>query len=158
MKITYLKDSSPEPWLPPELEGSEWARKVLGVLLKYPDEPNAEGYLDLHDEKVLEMLRQAPVREKDNPQNLLEDLLPEEWERLGEKASPEQILEAMKVNAPGWQRQRRLLAKYLDQELSLSQLREELGLDDEYKSLVSRSEFKKELEELTLREFLELAT
>jgi hypothetical protein len=74
--------------------------------------PRRDSSIHLHDEKVLDLLRQSPLREKDNPRNHLEDLLGEGRERLGEKASPKKLLEAMKQH-PSWQRKGRVLLRYL---------------------------------------------
>jgi hypothetical protein len=88
-------------WLEPkELQKSEHLRLVLGVLLEDGQEVSPENYLDLHQQKVWDLLKQEapqqavrllavavqrPLPEGENPQEVyLENL---EWQDLPESLS-----------------------------------------------------------------------
>ncbi len=135
-----------QPWLPSELRGYETARKVLGLLVspKFKE----ENYQAQYEDKILELIKQG----NENPQEVLNDLLPRGFEiNKGEK--PESTLARM-YQESAWMRPDILFTSYLRKTLTLKQLMESLGLTQ--KETVTKEQFRKELEELTLREFLEL--
>jgi hypothetical protein len=139
-----------QAWLPPELLGWEYARKVWGVL-KHPEDDPEKDYQGLYELKLLELLKKEQ-KENENPQVLLENLLPEWWDP-GKNSSPEELLQAME-NAGGWQGPRRVFLQYLNGSVSLKELREQYALKES--SLVALSQLRKDIENLSLREYLEL--
>jgi hypothetical protein len=141
-----------QAWLPPELLSWEWARKVFGVLKRPQDDPKKE-YLNLYELKLLDLLEREQ-EESGNPQVLLENFLPEWWDP-GKNASQEELLQAME-SAGGWQGPRRVFLQYLKGSVSLNELKEQYGLKNP--SLVPVSQLRKDIENLGLREYLELVS
>lgn len=137
------------PWLPQELRQWEAARKVLGLLVgpKVKVDPNV--YHLYHDEKVKDLLAK-----EERPDYVLNDLLPRKWEHLGEKKSPEELLELLK-NDPAWRGPASYFQEYLRKQASLEDLKSILVLGDP-EDPVSEKEFVQELRDLSLREYLEL--
>ncbi len=145
-----------KPWLLPKgLQRSEWARKVLGVQAPKMDLSPFE-YLEYYDEKVLKLLEKCQEQDV-KAEWVLDDLLVEKWP-WGPRA-PEECLEKLKAEVASWQAPRRNLAYcYLEKKCPLKDVLDHLGMkpEDLEENPPSEEEFLRELQELDLREFLEL--
>jgi hypothetical protein len=143
-------------WCPRRLRAYPRIRKVLAVLLpegqSHP--PTPEQYLNLHDQKVIALLKKDP----DWRGTLEMYLEPSAWYELkGDEKNLEDVLLSMKEDARWWG-SRSLVAQYLRKRLTLEQLKNHLGIDqDDEVTSVSEVGLSKEARTLNLAEFLELA-
>ena len=137
-----------QPWVPKQLMKYSRARKVLGVLAQ--GEPTAEQYKILHREKVTDLIRKAkdlePIRTYLN--------LP--LEELNDPKNPEAVYQDLEDLAPEWRKSVHELIMSLKNKTSLKEVMRKLNLGQEEPHPPLK--FKKELSELTMEEFLELAT
>jgi hypothetical protein len=137
-----------KPWLPKELIQYERARKVLGVLAK--GKPDAKMYRALFRKKVIDLISKAP------------DLYPIETELnlplnyLNDPSDPEVVFLDLEDLAEGWRRPAHDLIMYLRGAAPVEDVAADLNLQAEEKA--KPKDFRKELEDLTLAEFLHLAT
>jgi hypothetical protein len=142
-----------QAWLPKELREYGVARKMLGVLVPETAKVNGENYLLYLEEKLRKLLEN-----EENPDHYLEDFLGEGAGTLkGWKV--DELLEFLKGHAL-WSSAPLNLALYLRGKLPLDEVKASLYLPEkaEEENEISPEEFKEELEELSLAEFLELTT
>ena len=136
-----------QPWVPKELLPYSRARKVLGVMVA--GEPTADQYLNLARRKVVDLIAKAP------------DLYPIETflnlplNHLNDPTDPEVVYQDLEDLAPEWRIPIHDLSMHLQGKGTLQEVKGSLNLAGESKEL---GNFRKELENLTLEEFLELAT
>jgi len=141
------------PWIPEPLIYWEGERKVYGVLVLEGVEVTGENYLLFHDSKILSLIERDP-----DPERLFENLIPN-WQRT-EESNPKKLFDLLKGSGGTlWQGSRTLVNEYLRKHMKLPELIEHLGLlnlpKEEKPSL---HEFRKELMQLTLLEYLEMTT
>jgi len=141
-----------KPWLPKELQKWGYARKVLGLLLhpEVAQSVNKENYPLYYEDKVLELLQ----GKEENPAEVLDNLLAAGLSPEVD-SDPDSLVAAM-LEEEEWQGPLQAMNSYLRGSLKLEDLKEELNLQEQNSEPVSEEEFRKELEELTLREFMEM--
>ena len=140
-------------WVPKPLLPWESARLVLGVKVyadQVPDVP-LPVYRGQWENKVLDLLK----KERD-PRHLLEDQLQDPG-FASVANNPEALYDQMCAYHQPWRAKAHFLHLYLRGKLDLKDLLDQLYLKEESKFPVSPEEFLKELEELDLAVFLELA-
>ena len=139
-----------KPWVPTQLLKYQRARKVLGVMC--PREPNYQDYQALHREKVERLVAKAPNLEP------IATYLNLPLSNLNNPKNPRAVYQDLEDQAPEWRRPVHDLIMFLKngQKEDLQDIFEVLNLakDKEPKEM----SFQKELESLTLEEFLYLAT
>jgi len=149
-------------WLLEELKPWEVARKVLGLILTKPLSNPLKWYDSLYREKMLRILERALERKEDYVDKVETYLLEGSKLEYMLPAKPEakDLLAALE-DLDNWPRSpSRAMNDYLQKMVSLQAVKESLGLanfEEENKYPVSEEEFLKELKELSLEEFLELA-
>ena len=143
-------------WLPNELKKYPVARKVLGVLLppywKNGMKMDASRYKSLYRQKLIDLVKRTP-----DYRMWMETYLGSGsvW-LLSEKASPEEVMWNLLDN-DDLGHPYGTLFMYLDRRASLEDVKEVWDLEDEYEEKVSEKEFVRELKNLDLGEYLELA-
>jgi hypothetical protein len=133
---------------------------VLGVVLKGPDakeKVDACLYARVWELKVIDLLNRAE-RQGDDPQEILENLLPQGWERV----KKQDVLEAMLYGTnPAWEGGASLIMlPYLHGDLSDQDLIDHYLSKGGQENLnpVSEKEALREQDELSLSELLGLTT
>jgi hypothetical protein len=142
-------------WCPKGLMQYNRARQVLGVFLPEgkEEDPSPEKYSLLYDQKVEALIQQDP----DWLETLETELETRAWYYLRKTDPIETITANMKLDSR-WTHPRSAVMSFLGNQRTLDHVKDYLAIDQESeKSLVGREAFRKELEELTLTEFLELA-
>lgn len=139
-----------KPWIPAELKKYPRARKVLGVLAS--KEPNDLQFKDLHREKVIGLIKKAKSLEP------IATYLNLPLSSLNNPKDPEAVYQDMEDLAPDWRRPVHELIMYLKtkKKADLQEIFKTLDLGNDREQTLKG--FQRELFELTLEEFLELAT
>jgi hypothetical protein len=146
-------------WLLEDLKPWPVARKALGLVLSLPEENPLKWYNLLYREKVLKLLQNA-LKSREDWREVVETYLlagAKLDHMLPAKPKAKDLLDALEA-VNGWQSPRLALSLYLQKRGPLQAVKDSLGLVDEYREPVSDLQFLKELNELSLAEFLELVT
>ena len=139
-----------KPWVPTPLRKYKTARLALGVFLLKGDPvpPDPMTYSHRFEGKVMNLLLGREAVE--------EELNPIVARNLDEKASPLEMLDTVMENDDRVMSPMMEMKSYLRKESPLRELREFLDLNLAEPEPVTEKEFRKELDELTLQEYLEL--
>jgi hypothetical protein len=130
--------------------------KGPGVVRSLPREDPLRWYDLLYREKVLKLLENA-LKSREDLEGVLETYLRRVNYLVPAKPKARDLLDALEA-VDGWQSPRLALSLYLQKRGPLQAVKDSLGLVDEYREPVSDLQFLKELNELSLAEFLELVT
>jgi hypothetical protein len=140
-----------QPWIPLALLPYPKARKVLGVMQPTRGKMTAAQYEGLAREKVVKLIKEDP-----NAPRTIEAQVDLPAHQLNDPESPEAIYQDLKeLISEMWRGPEHALIMHLRHKGDLDRVKDALLLDQEEKS--SPETFQKELEGLTLVEFLELA-
>ncbi|GAF87874.1 unnamed protein product [marine sediment metagenome] len=138
------------PWLIDPLMCWEKARKVLGILVPLKEKVNAENYPLYYRRKVLNLISRTP-----DYLNAIQTFCPPlAYFHLPENPDPELVLANLLPVEELWSLEHNLVM-YLQKKVSEKELREQLNPLPERRK-VSKLEFRRELNQLNLWEFLEL--
>ncbi|MCK5509164.1 MAG: hypothetical protein KAI50_11685 [Desulfobacterales bacterium] len=145
-----------EAWMHQSLVKLPLARVLLGVFVPPKTKVTGENYHLYHDQKVIDLI-EAAKKEGDDPEQLMNDLLPRGLQEsdLPENPSSNDLLSLMKQQ-PEADPPVSFLTLFLRGQLPLPVLKRSLLMEDE--SPVSQKEFQNELKNLTFGEYLELTT
>ena len=137
-----------QPWIPEALKKYSKARKVLGVMAT--GEPTADQYQRLHREKVITLIRKAENLEP------IETHLNLPLHYLNNPKDPEAVYQDLEDLAPEWRSPVHFLVMHLKGKEPMREVKERLELEQADLQTPVRK-FRRELYELTLEEFLDLA-
>jgi hypothetical protein len=136
-------------WILEELRDYPRARKVLGLPVPQSLEVTGENYRTLYYRKMMGLI----ARWRGDPNGLLESFIPN-WESVPRK----DLRFNLEERSGPWKRPMLVMMSYLKGKGSLEKVKTAIDLVGDRKDPVTDQEFQKELDSLSLEEFLELTS
>ena len=145
-------------WLPECLKPHQGARKVLGLLLQPGGSVIWEDYSLYYQDKV-----QTLIEKSEDPALEMEAFLPYDFRPDPKKNRREQAQEILETSywhdeGMSWSGPGVSMTRFLRGDIKEKEFLEALGLNGAPEDPAEMSEIKKELQELNLSEFLEIAS